>query len=216
VTASGTLPGGIQNNVQLTFTDELLYAGASFARYGFLVTGCHYSFSNFVQSVGCATDTTPPSCPMNLVAYNVTGTSATVAWIPSVEDATDVAYNEVYRNSGRIARTSDNHYADSGLGLNTTYNYYVRPVNAAQLVNGSCANSIYVKTNASLTLMVNKNSPDAALTWSDISLGNYNVFRGTSPQVMGQIGSTGGCQFDDANVLLDNNLYFYTVDEPAW
>ena len=32
----------------------------------------------------------------------------------------------------------------------------------------------------------------------------------------GQIGSTGGCQFDDANALMDNNLYFYTVDEPGW
>jgi len=33
---------------------------------------------------------------------------------------------------------------------------------------------------------------------------------------MKQIGSTGGCQFDDQNVLNDNVLCFYTVDEPGW
>jgi hypothetical protein len=46
-------------------------------------------------------------------------------------------------------------------------------------------------------------------------MNNYNVFRGTSPQVMQQIGSTSGQSFSDPNVLMDNNLYFYTVDEPG-
>jgi hypothetical protein len=32
---------------------------------------------------------------------------------------------------------------------------------------------------------------------------------------MQQIGSTSGQSFSDPNVLMDNNLYFYTVDEPG-
>lgn len=217
VSASGALAG---SNTQASYTAGAAFPGAAFARYGYLATSLYLDSvgygENMVLPWGCASDTTPPSCPMNFVAYNVTGTSATVAWIPSVEDYTDIAYYEVYRNDALAARTSDNYYADSGLSLGTTYNYYVRPVNAAQLVNGTCTSSIYLKTNATLTLMLNKNDPNAHLTWSDITLNNYSIFRGTSPQVMSQIGSTGGCQFDDPNVLTDNVLYFYTVDEPGW
>ncbi len=216
VTSGGSLPGGVLNNVQATFSSGIYYPDAAFARYGYLAS--FYGYGNEVVAWGCAVDTTPPTCPVNLVAYNVTGTTATIAWVPSVEDVTDIAYYEVYRNSGLIARTSDTFYADSGLSLNTTYNYYVRSVNAAQLVNGSCtsSSSIYVKTNATLLLMVNKSAPNAALSWTDATMNNYNVFRGTSPQVMQQIGSTASLAFSDPNVLTDNVLYFYTVDEPGW
>jgi len=91
-------------------------------------------------------------------------------------------------------------------------------VNASDLQTSGCGStsSLYVKTNASLVLKLNKDDPNAQLWWNAIDLNNYNVFRGTSPQVMRQIGSTGGCQFDDPNVLTDNVLYFYSVDEPGW
>jgi len=213
VSSSGTILG---SNTQVTYSGDMEYPDAAFARYGYLATGAMYGGANYVSAWGCANDTTPPSCPQNLVAYNITGTSATIAWIPSVEDYTDIAYYEVYRNSNLLGLTSNNYYTDTGLSLSTTYNYYVRPVNAAQIINGECTNSIYIKTNATLTLLVNKNNPNAKLTWNDEKLNNYNVYRGTSPQVMTLIGNTSGQEFDDPNVLLDNVTYFYTVDEPGW
>ncbi len=85
-------------------------------------------------------------------------------------------------------------------------------------MSGGCgtANSVYVKTNATLTLIVNKQDPNAVLSWTDAQpLNSYNVFRGTSPQVMQQIGATSGTSFSDPNVLKDSVLYFYTVDDPG-
>ena len=213
VSSSGTLLG---SNTQVTYSGDMRYPDAAFAKYGYLVTGTIFGGANYVLAWGCANDTTPPSCPGNLLAYNITGTSATISWSPSGDNETDLAYYIVYRNNTEIARTSNNYYTDTGLSLSTTYNYMVQPVNAAQLQNYTCTSSLYLKTNATLTLMVNKNDPNAKLTWNDEKLNNYNVYRGTSPQVMTLIGNTSGQEFDDPNVLLDNVTYFYTVDEPGW
>lgn len=212
VSSSGSLQGG---NTQITFSGEMRYPDAAFAKYGYLATGTMYGGANFVSAWGCANDATPPSCPGNLLAYNITGTTATISWSPSGESETDMAYYIVYRNNTEIAKTSETYYSDSGLSLNTTYNYMIQPVNAAQMQNYTCTSSMYLKTNATLALMVNKNDPNAKLTWNDEGLNNYNVFRGTSPQVMGLIGNTSGQILEDLNVLLDNVNYFYTVDDPG-
>lgn len=212
VSAAGAAVGA---NLQVTTTGGAETPEIAFAGFGYLITANWPNATNFVQAWGCAADTTPPTCPMDLLAYNVSGTSATVGWIPSVEDATDVAYYEVYRNAALVARTSDALYTDTSLSLGTTYNFYVRPVNAAQLVNGGCSSSIYVKTNATLLLMLDKSQDDAALTWNDASMNHYNVFRGTDPRVMQQIGNTAELRYTDPDVLNDAVLYFYTVDEPG-
>jgi hypothetical protein len=213
VSAAGLAVG---TNTQVTVTSDMEYPLAAFARYGFLVGGNADSQANFVQAWGCASDVTPPTCPGGFVAYNITGTTATLGWLPSGDPETDVAYYLVYRDAVPIAKTSDTYYADSGLSVGTTYAYSVEPVNAAQLQNYSCQTVFYVKSNATLALMLNKTDTLAHLTWGDISLGTYNVFRGTSPQVMQQVGSTSACEFDDSDVLHDNVLYFYSVDEPGW
>jgi hypothetical protein len=166
--------------------------------------------------LGCQADTTPPTCPLNLLAYNITGATATVSWLPSTEDYTDIAFYQVYRDNIPLGRTARNWYADSGLDLNTTYNYSVRPVNAAQMENGACAESIYIKTNASLILKMDKSTPDAHLFWTDGGMNNYNIFRGTDPRVMKKIGSTMNLEAEDPEVLLDGVTYFYTVDDPGW
>jgi len=150
------------------------------------------------------------------VAYNITGTTATIGWLPSGTPKPIWPTTIVYRNAAPIAKTSNTYYADLGLSLNTTYAYSVEPVNAAQLQNYACQTTFYVKSNATLILKLDKSDPNAHLTWTDITLNNYNVFRGTSPQVMSQIGGTSGCQFDDPNVLNDSVTYFYTVDDPGW
>jgi len=214
VSAGGMAQG---SNTQVTATSDMEYPGAAFARYGYLATGTIYSRANFVQAWGCNYASQPP-CPENLVAYNVTGSTATISWLPAIDNTTDIAYYQVYRNNALVGQTSDTYFTDTGLNTNTTYEYAVRTVNAAQYTSTGCGtgSSIYVKTNATLALTVNKSEPDAVLSWTDAGMNNYNVFRGTSPQVMQQIGSTSGQSFTDPNALMDNNLYFYTVDEPGW
>ena len=213
ITATGQADG---TSRQVTFSSYMGDPAAAFARYGWLVTGHGSSITNFIQPVGCNYPYTPP-CPENVMAYNVSGTQATLAWLPSPDPYTDIAYYQIYRNNALVAITDNTLYTDTGLTLSTTYNYAIRTVNAAQLVSSGCTatSSVYVKTNATLLLMVNKSAPNAALSWTDATMNNYNVFRGTDPRVMQQIGSTASLAFSDPNVLNDNVLYFYTVDEPG-
>ena len=121
----------------------------------------------------------------------------------------------MYRNNVPVAKTTDAFYNDSGLNLNNTYNYLVQPVNAAQLQNGNCTTSIYLKTGASLTLTMNKSAPDAVLHWTDAGFNNYNIFRGTDPRVMQQIGNTPALTQQDPNALSGATSYYYTVDDPG-
>jgi hypothetical protein len=216
VSASGT-PLGI--NAQVTFTAGTQFSGAAFASRGYLASGAADGFANFVQAWGCNAPYFAPPCPENLLAYNITGSSATVSWLPAVDPIFDIAYYLVYRNNGLMGMTTDNYFTDTGLSPNVTYQYAIRAVNAAQAQSSSCgtASSIYVKTNATLSLILEKNAngTDADLSWSDAGLNNYNVFRGVSPQVMQQIGATSEQTYTDPHVLVNANIYFYTVDDPG-
>ena len=205
--------------VQVTEVGSMAMPKGAFAHYGYLFS-C-VGDGNYVEPLGCASPY-PPGCPSNLLAYGVSGTTATIAWQAALDNYTDIAYYAVYRNNAEIAKTSNTYYTDTGLGLNTTYNYTVRAVNAAQYMNDplTCgtgqAQSVYVKTNASFTLMLDKSAdPDAHLYWNDGGMNSYNIYRGTSPQVMSLIGTTSSQSADDNNVLLDTNTYFYTVDDPG-
>lgn len=211
----------LTSDTQVTATSGTLYPCAAFARNGYMVTGAATHAggraSNFMQAWGCNYAYTP-LCPEGVVAYGISGTQATLAWLPVQDNYTDIAYYQVYRNSSLVGITDSTLYTDTGLSLNTTYNYAIRTVNAAQLVSSGCptTSSIYVKTNATLLLMVDKQNPNALLNWTDSEpMNSYNVYRGTSPQVMQQIGATSDFSFSDPNVLADPVLYFYTVDEPG-
>ena len=212
VTAAGATPGG---NVQLTATGGANFPAAAFGRFDYLLTGSGSAGVNFVLPVGCGTDTTPPTCPGNFLAYNITGTTATIAWLPSDDPESDIAYYQVYKDNAPLAKTSDTYYAATGLGLSSTSNFSLRPVNAGQLSNAACSTSIYVKTNSSLTLTMNKSTPDAVLNWTDAGFNSYNVFRGNDPRVMSQIGATPTLTAPDANALSNSLSYFYSVDNPG-
>ncbi len=219
ISSAGTLQG---TSAQVSGMTELVHPSAAFASHGYLVA-C-------IDDMGSGVFTIPfgcnyadfPGCPSNLLAYGVSGSTATIAWQAAIDSYTDIAYYSIYRNNTEIAKTANTYYTDTGLGLNTTYNYTVRAVNAAQYMNDpqTCSpsqpQSVYVKTNASFTLMLDKSSdPDAHLYWNDGGMNSYNIFRGTSPQVMSLIGTTSGQSADDNNVLLNTNTYFYTVDDPG-
>jgi hypothetical protein len=212
VSATGT---AISGNIQLTATGGATNPVAAFGRSGFLLTGRGGASVNFELPIGCGADNTPPSCPGNFNAYNITGTSASVTWSPAGDGESDFAYYQVYRNNALIGKTSNEYYNDSGLPLSTTNNYMIQPVNAWQLQNYGCTGSIYVKTNSSLTLTLNKSNPDAVLNWTDAGFNSYNIFRGTDPRVMSQIGATPALTGSDVNALNGSLSYFYSVDNPG-
>lgn len=206
----------VGTNEQITFSLSQDDPAIAFGKYGYLFTSTVLGDANYIQPLVCTHDMTPPSCPGNLVAYAITGTSAIIAWGHSTDLETDLASYILYRNDWEVARTSNTLYVDTDLTDGVTYNYMVQPINAVQLQNTDCTESLYVKTSSSLKLEVTKDSTDALLTWTDENMNNYNVFRGTSPQVMKLIGNTSDLDYDDENILLDNVTYFYTVDNPGW
>jgi hypothetical protein len=216
ISAAGALQGG---NLQLTTSIGSVSPSAAFARYGFLLaslTGGPFAADKLTLTpIGCAYDYSPPVCSGGYLAYAITGTTASLAWTPSDDSESDLAYYAVYRNGALQGRTSDTYFNDSGLGLGTTYGYAIQPVNAAQMRNATCTQLLYVKTGASLTLSMNKSQPDALLHWTDAGLANYSVFRGTDPRVMQQIGQTPALATTDPNALVDAVSYFYTVDDPG-
>ncbi len=210
LSASGAAIGA-----QTALPFNAFYFNAAFAQRGFLLASVTGS-SSAVVPVGCATDSTPPTCPGNFLAYNITGTTASVSWSPSGDSESDLAYYAVYRNNTLIGKTSGTFYNDSGLPLSSTNNYMIQPVNASQLQNFSCANSIYVRTNSTLTLTMNKaTTSDAGLNWTNAGFNNYNLFRGNRPQVMSQIGATPNLSSTDPNALTSPISYFYSVDNPG-
>ncbi len=212
VSSSGVPQG---SNWQVDLTDGISNISVSFAKHGYLLGGV-YVPSSYLFPIGCASIDTP-SCAGGFVAYNITGTSATIGWLPSSDQNQDIAYYQVYRNAIPIAKTSDTFFHDTNLQEEVTYAYAVEPVNAGQIQNTNCQTTFYVKTNSNLTLKLEKqdNEKDVKLFWNDGGIPTYNIFRGTNPQVFHSLGSASIEEFIDKDVLIDSNIYFYSVDEPT-
>lgn len=176
-----------------------------------------YTGSGFAQAISCAY-AMPPGCPEDLVAYGVSGTQATLAWLPAQDYYHDIAYYKVYRNGTPVGTTSSTVFTDTGLSSGATYAYAVRTVNGVSLESANCPAdaSLYVRASASLLLMVDKDAadPDALLSWTDAGQGAYRVYRGTSPQVLQEIVSTDATSAQDPGALANPSLYFYSVDIP--
>ena len=216
VSSGGAAVGG---NIQATSTADLRRATAAFGSSGYLVTGQVYnnglSGANYAASFGCTADATAPTCPGNLLAYNVSGTQATLAWLPGSDPESGISHYQVYQNNAVLAQTAATTFQVTGLTQLTPYNFAVLPINGRGVMNTACTASVYVKTTNAVTLTLAKSSPDATLNWTNAGLNNYSIFRGTSPNVMSQIGATPNLTAPDPNVLADTNSYFYTVDDPG-
>ena len=195
-------------NIQATLGSDLYNVQAAFAQKGYLFSVAGWSYGSFVEPFGCASDSTPPTCPGGFVTYGVTGTSATVAWLPSGDIESDVAYYQIYRDTSPLAKTSDTYFNDSGLSPNCTYAYAIEPMNAAGIQNFQCTTTFYIGTNPNLILQVNKSASDAVLNWSAVSQTTYNVFRGTSPQVMLLSAPPLGQTYTDSGALTSTATFF--------
>lgn len=75
-------------------------------------------------------DTTAPTVPTNLVAGNISTSSAQLDWTASTDD-TGVAGYKVRRDSVQVAAVTGTTYTDTGLNSNTSYSYTVEAYDAA-------------------------------------------------------------------------------------
>lgn len=211
VSSSGSVLG---SPTSLTYGTGVNNYAAAFGAHGYLVAfnvsgpqtllpwGCNYPY--------------PPGCPEAPDAYGVTGSGATISWLSGTDPYTDIAYYQVFRNNALVGTTANTFLNDTGLSPNTTYQYNIRTVNAADLFSAPCPGAqIYVKSSSALSLSVDKSPTDIGLSWTDSSGQNtYRVMRGTSPQTMAEIDRTSGLQSTDRNAAVGNVCYFYSIDVP--
>ena len=97
-------------------------------------------------------DTTPPSAPSSLVASNVTGTSVTLSWGASTDNAGVSGYT-VYNGTVVAASSTGTTASITGLSSGMTYAFTVVAFDAAGNVSTS-SNSVSVKTTVSYTLTI--------------------------------------------------------------
>ena len=94
-------------------------------------------------------DTTPPSAPTGLTGI-VSTNDINLSWASSTDNVA-VAFYNIYRNSTKLASTSQITYDDSGLLANTSYSYYVTAVDTSS--NESASSTVFATT----TLPVSNN-----------------------------------------------------------
>ncbi|MEA3316757.1 MAG: GEVED domain-containing protein, partial [Bacteroidota bacterium] len=118
-------------------------------------------------------DTDAPSIPANLVASNITQTSATISWDASNDNVGVDAY-EVFKNGISQATVSSTTYNASGLSAATSYEYTVKAKDEAG--NTSAASNVlsFTTSNEELNYCSTKGN-NVNYEWIDlVELGSIN------------------------------------------
>jgi hypothetical protein len=102
--------------------------------------------TNISVTTGTITDTTPPSAPTNLTASAINTNQINLGWAASSDDVGVTGY-EVYRNNSKVATINTTNYGDTGLIANTSYNYFIKALDAAN--NASVASATASATTQS-------------------------------------------------------------------
>lgn len=93
-------------------------------------------------------DTQPPTAPTNLAASAIAQTSLTLNWDASSDNVGVTNYN-IYRNNAIVGQTGNasTSYNVVGLNASTTYNFYVRALDAAGNISSN-SNTISATTTS--------------------------------------------------------------------
>jgi trimeric autotransporter adhesin len=162
-------------------------------------------------------DDVGPSTPTGLVAGNVGGTRASIAWNPS-SDNVAVSHYDVIRDGVVVGTPSTPSYIDNSVVPSTTYSYTVDARDAAGNVSGVAGpltvtttdgvDSTPPSTPANLTV-TSVGATNAALSWQpstdDIGVAYYVVTRNGV-----DVGTPVGTTFTDTS-LAAGATYSYTV-----
>lgn len=138
-------------------------------------------------------DTTPPANVTNLTTSNVTSTSLTLNWSPSISG--DVASYDIFIGSTRVGNVSAATYNITGLTANTQYTFTVKAIDAV----GNVANGTNVTITTALppdttppenvTNLVISNLTETSLllNWtasSSVDVAFYEIYRDSTQLTM--------------------------------
>jgi len=207
-TASCTVNTIINTETQVAKTASLasVYTGLGIAYYNSMVS---------------PPDTITPSIPTNL-AGSAVSTTVNLSWTASTDNIGVAGYN-IIRNGIWVANSEPTTYTDSGLATSTTYNYQVQAFDLAGNTSLSSAtvsvSTVYTIPPTAPTNVVGTpySAVGITLTWTASQdpkgLSSYQIFRGTSPANLLQIGVVNSTttSYKD-NTLTASTTYYYSVD----
>ncbi|HTT65434.1 MAG TPA: hypothetical protein VMG35_26475 [Bryobacteraceae bacterium] len=175
----------------------------------------------------------PPSAPTGIAAAATSATIASVTWGASASGGLPISYYLVFRGSSpstlsQIGIVAQPYYTDTSVTPGATYYYAVEGEDSGRDFSSISATTTVTLYNlpgapTGLAATPASNVPPGAsqasysvsLTWNPAVSGGlpiqfYQVFRGTSPAGLSQIGAVGGTSYTD-NTVNPATAYYYAV-----
>jgi fibronectin type 3 domain-containing protein len=181
-------------------------------------TGLGISYYNLLVS---PPDTITPSIPLDLTG-SAASTTAHLSWTASTDNVGVAGYN-IIRNGVWIANSGAATYSDPGLATSTTYNYQVQAFDMAGNTSLS-SSTVAVSTEYTLPPTTPTNvvgtpysTQGINLAWSASQdpkgVSSYEIFRGTSPSNLVQVGKMNGttASYKDHS-LTASTTYYYGIE----
>jgi fibronectin type 3 domain-containing protein len=207
-TSTCTVPTIINTETQVAKAASLasVYTGLGIAYYNSMVSPA---------------DTITPSIPTNL-AGSAVSTNVNLSWTASTDNVGVAGYN-IIRNGVWLANSQPTTYTDSGLATSTTYNYQIQAFDLAGNTSLSsptvAVSTVYTIPPTAPTNVVGTpySAAGITLTWTasqdPMGLSSYQIFRGTSPANLLQVGTVAGTttSYNDHS-LTASTTYYYSVD----
>lgn len=110
-------------------------------------------------------DTTAPSAPTNVAAFNITQTAVNLSWTASTDNIGVTGY-DVYQGSTKITTVTTTSYSVSGLTTSTSYTFSVKAKDAANNISSS-SNTVNVTTLANTVSYCSAKGNNANYEWID-------------------------------------------------
>jgi fibronectin type 3 domain-containing protein len=204
-TATCTVPTIITTETSLAQTAGLqsVYTGLGISYYNMLVS---------------PPDKVTPSIPTNLTGSAVS-TTAHLSWTASTDNVGVAGYN-IIRNGVWVANSGATTYSDSSLATSTTYNYQIQGFDMAGNTSLS-SSTVAVSTEYTLPPTTPTNvvgtpysTQGINLAWSASQdpkgVSSYEIFRGTSPSNLVQVGTMNGTatSYKDYSLTASTNYYY--------
>jgi fibronectin type 3 domain-containing protein len=175
----------------------------------------------------------PPSAPGGVSANATSAGSASVTWAAAASGGLPIQYYFVFRGSSpsaltQIATVIQTSYTDNSLTAGNTYYYAVEAkdtgADISPMSNISMARTLSLPSppagltgtpNSSAAAGAAQVSYSVSLSWSaavssGLPIQFYQVFRGSSPSSLSQIGVVGQTAYTD-NAVTANTAYYYAV-----